>query len=63
MSSVAERLRPFSCAAVSSLHGRLRGVVLSAGALGRLLLLSLALALAFAKGRALPASTRHQDSL
>jgi hypothetical protein len=47
-------------AAISSFHGRLPTVVLSASALGRLLLLPLALA--FAEGRALPASTRHEYS-
>jgi hypothetical protein len=49
-------------ATISSFHGRLPTVVLSASALGRLLLLPLALALAFAEGRALPASTRHEYS-
>jgi hypothetical protein len=59
LATVAGRLRPLGSAAVSSTFGLLRTVVVSAGALRRLLLLPLALALAFAERRALPTSTRH----
>jgi hypothetical protein len=55
-------VRRFRCAAVSRFYGRLPIPLLSASALGRLLLLPLAFALSFAERRALPASTRHEGS-